>query len=78
MGIFKNAKKIVSGNESVKDAFTDCEKFYDEIDGYSFMPFDMIVDTTEAIDTLLGQRDVRHHSVAVDAAHRSHCSCHPM
>ena len=34
MGIFKSVKKIASGNESAKDAFTDCEKLYDEIDDY--------------------------------------------
>ena len=34
MGIFKSTKKLVTGNESAKDAFTDCEKLYDEIDDY--------------------------------------------
>lgn len=57
MGIFKSAKKLVTGSESAKDAFTDCEKLYDEIDDYSFMPFDMIMNTCEAIDTLLAQRE---------------------
>ena len=34
MGIFKSVKKLASGNESAKDAFTDCEKLYNEIDDY--------------------------------------------
>ena len=34
MGIFKSAKKLVTGEESAKDAFTDCEKLFDEIDEY--------------------------------------------
>ena len=61
MGIFKSAKKLATGSESAKDAFTDCEKLYDDIDEYAFMPFDMIIETCEAIDTLLAQREVRCH-----------------
>ena len=57
MGIFKSAKKLATGSESAKDAFTDCEKLYDDIDEYAFMPFDMIIGTCEAIDTLLAQRE---------------------
>ena len=57
MGIFKSAKKLATGSESAKDAFTDCEKLYDDIDEYAFMPFDMIIETCEAIDTLLAQRE---------------------
>ena len=34
MGIFKSAKKLLTGEESAKDAFTDCEKLFDEIDEY--------------------------------------------
>ena len=34
MGIFKSAKKLITGEESAKDAFTDCEKLFDEIDEY--------------------------------------------
>ena len=34
MGVFKSVKKLATGNESAKDAFTDCEKLYDEIDDY--------------------------------------------
>ena len=34
MGIFKSAKKLATGSESAKDAFTDCEKLYNEIDDY--------------------------------------------
>lgn len=61
MGIFKSAKKLATGSESAKDAFTDCEKLYDDIDEYAFMPFDMIIETCEAIDTLLAQREVCRH-----------------
>ena len=57
MGIFKSAKKLLTGEESAKDAFTDCEKLFDEIDEYSFAPFDMIINTCEAINTLLAQRE---------------------
>merc|ERR1719247_1360379 len=55
--IFKTLKKTVTGQESIKDAFTDFEKFQQEIQPYAFMPFDMMVKCDEAIDTLLAQRE---------------------
>ena len=56
--IFKNLKKAATGQESIKDAFSDFEKFQQQIQPFAFMPFDMIVKTDEAIDTLLAQREV--------------------
>ena len=66
MGIFKSAKKAVTGEESAKTAFREARELYDEIDDFNFMPFDMIVNTCSALDVLFSQEAVR--SVPIELA----------
>ena len=55
----KMFKKMATGQESAKDAFSDFEAFQALIEPYAFNPFDMIATASESIDILLGQREVR-------------------